>query len=136
MRNFTILENLVDVKYNDMEGLISFDDNDSDNIHSLCESQGIDTKQYFILGFGFEFGEMRGNDRLKVVTCKVLLLDKEYGVSYDEILKHAVSTSSLKAIRKRFDIPVSELGRYIKRFDCMAMRELGNHITGLEIIEE
>lgn len=136
MKNLEILKDLVDVKYNDMNGLFAFDENDSDNIHSLCQSQGIDTDKHFVLGFGFEFGEIRGDERLEVVTCKILLLDEEYGISYDEVLKNAASMPSLKAVIKRFDIPVTELGRYIKRFDAMALTEIGNHIRNIEIVEE
>ena len=136
MKNFKIVEDMVNVHYNDMQGMFSIDKRENDSIEALCKANGVDTSDYFILGFGFGFGEMRGTNTLQKVTCRVLLLDKEYGTSYDEILENVVGAPSVKVIKKRFTIPVAELGLYIKSFESMAVGEISNHISALEIIEE
>lgn len=136
MKNLELLKELVGVQYNDMEGLFAIDNNDSKNIHSLCEAHGIDVKNQFLLGFGFSFGEMRGKDTLQEVYCKVLLLDKEYGRVYEEVVQNLKKESKVKVIKKSFPLSVEELGLYIKRFDSMAIGEISNYINAIEIVEE
>lgn len=136
MKNLEILKEIVDVKYNDMQGLVAFDNNDMDNIHSLCKSNGIDIDNHFLLGFGFSFGEMRGDDRLKTILCEVLLLDKKYGTMYENVVNNLKNDSAAKVFKKRFYMPVEELGRYIKRFDSMAVGEISSHINRIEIAED
>lgn len=137
MKNYKIVEKMANVHHNDMQGVFSIDERDrASSISNLCKAHDVDTSEHFILGFGFGFGEMRGTDTLQKVICRVLLLDKEYGTTYNEVLKNIAGVSPVKAIKKRFTIPVAELGLYIKSFESMAVGEISNHITELEIAEE
>ena len=71
---------------------------------------------------------------LTTITCKALLLAEEYGTTYDEVSAKVTGASSVKASIQRFTLPISELGEYVKCFDCMGVTEISKKRVGLEII--
>ena len=133
-KNIELLSDLVGTKYKDFEGLVSIQKNDLNGIRDLCRNHGVDLEHHFLLGFGFEFGEMIGDRTLTTITCKALLLAEEYGTTYDEVARNTADVLKVKASVQRFTLPVSELGKYVKCFDCMGVSEISKKIVGLEII--
>ena len=133
-KNIELVSELVGTKYKDFEGLVSIQKNDLDGIRNLCRNHGVDLERHFLLGFGFEFGEMKGDRTLTSITCKALLLAEEYGTTYDEVAENVAGISKVKASIQRFTLPISELGEYIKCFECMGATEISKKIIGLEII--
>ena len=133
-KNINLVSELVGTKYKDFEGLVSIQKNDLNGIRDLCRNQGVDLEHHFLLGFGFEFGEMKGDRTLTTITCKALLLAEEYGTTYDEVAQNIANASKVKASIQRFPLPISDLGEYVKCFDCMGVSEISGKIEELEII--
>lgn len=133
-KNIKLVGELVGTKYKDFEGLVSIQKNDLNGISQLCRSHGVDLAHHFLLGFGFEFGEMKGDRTLTTITCKALILGEEYGTTYEEVAKNTKGISKVKASIQKFTLPISELGEYVKCFDCMGVSEISKEIAGLEIV--
>lgn len=135
MKNLNILKGLVNCKYNDLEGLISIDK--SDSFSTLCEEYGINRDEFFMLGFGLSEFSLNGIGKSGKVSCYVLLLEtQKYGHSFEDIKKNIQDVESVDVIKKSFKIPYSELGRYIKRFNFMALSGISEHIPVINIKEE
>lgn len=72
-----------------------------------------------IVGFGFNFGEIKGECKLENVDIYLYVALPEYGESVQDIINSGTDKLKVNKISKR--IPVCELGKYIKRFNCFGI---------------
>ena len=136
MKNTKILEEIVSTQYNDLRGLIAIDQHTGTDIIGLCREQGIDTKKYFFMGFGLSEFTINGIGEYDSVYCKVFLLEKEkYGQTFDEIQSNISKLETVDVVKKNFSVKYSDLGKYIKRFDFIALSDMGGAISSMNIIE-
>ncbi|MFV0584988.1 MAG: hypothetical protein ACK5N4_23480 [Parabacteroides gordonii] len=138
MKNIDILKDFVNTQYNDMQGVISIDDHGiNPSFLGLCKAHGIDTKKYFLLGFGISvYNIIAPTSENASVTCKVLLLEKEkYGSNFDEIEANVRSEETTDVVEKTFSVTYKELGEYIKRLDFMAVTDMSKNISKMNIME-
>lgn len=136
MENYDILKNMVSTKYKDMEGLISLNTLFKPDLYDLCNDNGIDMEQYYLLGLGFGDSTLVNlNDHNKVL-CSVLLLEKsKYGYSFDEISSRIHDQEQVDVVKKSFWVEYTRIGTYFKRFDFMALTDMGDYISSMNIIE-
>lgn len=120
------LKELTVTNYGDYKGFVSIDRQDMlfESINSLELPKGV------IVGFGFDFGEIRGNFKLDNVDIYFYIALPEYGETVQDIINSGVR--ELKVKKASRSIPVAELGKYIKRFNCCGICK-GLNIEGLEI---
>lgn len=136
MKNTRILEEIVSTQYNDLRGLIAIDQHSGSELLSLCKDNGINKDEYFFLGFGLSEFTINGIGEFDSVYCKMLLLEKsKYGNTFDEINRNIRNLSSVDVVKKCFSIKYSDLGKYIKRFDFVALSEMSGVISSMNIIE-
>ena len=131
MKNLDVLKSLASTKYGDFKGVISIDQQGQSDIWELCEKNGIDTEQYFIVGFGMSpTQENRGTGFSDKVVCSVLLLDsKKYGSSAQAIIDNTCGVKSIKAIQKSFNTTYREVEKHIKRFGFMSLLKFSEEAT-------
>lgn len=136
MKNVSILKDIVKTQYNDMEGLISIDTHEGSNIFELCRDNGINMEHYFLIGFGLSEFTLDGIGRGDNVYCSVLLLDKsKYGDSFDNISNKIRSLDCVDVEKKTFTIKYTDLGKYIKRFDFLAVSDISSCIKNMNLSE-
>ena len=136
MKNTRILEEIVSTQYNDLRGLIAIDQHSGSELFSLCKENGINDDEYFFLGFGLSEFTINGIGEFDSVYCRVLLLEKsKYGNTFDEINRNIRTLNSVDVVKKSFSVKYSDLGKYIKRFDFMALSDMGGAISAINIIE-
>lgn len=136
MKNVSILKDIVKTQYNDMEGLISIDTHEGSNIFELCRDNGINMEHYFLIGFGLSEFTLDGIRRGDNVYCSVLLLDKsKYGDSFDNISNKIRSLDCVDVEKKTFTIKYTDLGKYIKRFDFLAVSDISSYIKNMNLSE-
>lgn len=106
------LKEITTTHHGDYKGVVSIDRQDAffDSINSLNLPDGV------IVGFGFNFAEIRGVLKLEDVEIYFYLALPEYGATIQEIISLGVSNIKVNKVSRR--IPVEELGKYIKNFDC------------------
>lgn len=109
------LKELTATKYGDFQGAVSIDRQDL-AINSLKE---LNLPEGVIIGFGFEFGEIKGDCDLNKVDIYFFIALPEYGSTIQDIMDSGIEEIKVKEVSKR--IPVTELGKYIKRFDCCGL---------------
>mgnify|MGYP003152187677 CR=1 FL=1 len=133
-----LLREHVGTQYHDYKGHIEVDTHGGTEIFKLCEDNGIDMEQFFVIGFGLSEFTTQGIGKQDQVGLKILLADKEqYGQSFDEI-EQQVSSDGGKIVvtKKTIYIPYSTLGKYIKRFDFLVVNHMRDNLTEIEIDEE
>ena len=135
--NINILKETVYTKYNDLQGIISIDGHDGvSEFFDLCEEKGIDMNIYFLIGFGLSEFTISGIGSSDEVYCNILLLEKEkYGETFDEISSNIRNTDSVDVVKKSFSVKYTDLGKYIKRFDFLAVSEMSRYISTMNIQE-
>lgn len=111
------LKELTATKYGDYQGAVSIDRQDL-AINSLS---GLNLPEGVIIGFGFEFGEIKGDCELNEVDIYFFIALPEYGSSIQDIIDSGIKDLKVNEVSRR--IPVSELGKYIKRFDCCGLNK-------------
>ena len=109
------LKELTATRYGDFQGAVSIDRQDL-AINSLSE---LNLPEGVIIGFGFKFGEIRGNCELNEVDIYFFVALPEYGSSIQEIIDSGVKEVKVNEVSRR--IPVTALGKFIKRFDCCGL---------------
>lgn len=136
MKNYLITEEHAHTQYNDLQGIISIDGRDGPgSLLSLCEDKGIDMNKYFILSFSLSESTIRGIGLKDAVNCTVYLLEKKkYGKTFDEIRAKINSLESVDVIHKSFSMKYSELTKYIKRYNFMAITAMGDYIKKMNVI--
>ncbi|MFR4424418.1 MAG: hypothetical protein ACLT4V_10010 [Parabacteroides merdae] len=137
MKNIDILKEVVGTQYNDMMGLISIDSKTGGEIFwNLLKNHGIDPSKYFLIGFGLADSTILGVGARDQLTCTVLLLESsKYGSRYEEVEANLKQHESIDVKRISFSVKYTELSEYIKRFDFMAVGEIANNISKMNIIE-
>lgn len=136
MENYNILKNMVSTKYKDMEGLVSLDALFKPDLYDLCNDNGIDMEQYYLLGFGIGDVSLVNLKDHSNVFCTVLLLEKsKYGNSFDDISSRIRNEKQVDVIKKSFSVEYACLGKCLKRFDLMALTDMGDYISSMNIIE-
>ena len=138
MKNIEILKDLVSTQYNDMKGVIAIEDHGiNPSFSGLCKAHGIDTKEYFLIGFVVSsYNVIAPTSENAAVTCKVLLLEKEkYGSNFDEIEANIRKEDSTDVVEKTFSVTYKELGEYIKRLDFLAVTDMSANISKVNIIK-
>lgn len=138
--NTNLLKGMLDNegKYHDLQGLITIEDHGiTPSFIGLCKKHGIDTKKYFLLGFGISlYNVIVPKSEDQTVTCKVLLLETEkYGSNFEEIEANIGREETTDVIKKTFSVTYKELGEYIKRLDFMTVGEMSSRISNMNIIE-
>jgi len=133
--NLDAIKENVSTQYGDFTGVIQIDGFDGPMaINNLCKEYKFDISDKFIIGFGFGESTTDGIGKRDEVTCSILYVDKsEYGDGYDTIERKIKNDGTLKLKKKNIDIKYSSLGKYIKRYDFLAMTELTKHATIIEI---
>lgn len=138
MKNIDILNDLVSTQHNDMKGIIAIEDHGiNPTFFGLCKAHGIDTKKYFLIGFGISaYNVIAPTLENATVMCKVLLLEKEkYGSNFDEVKANVSKEDSTDVVEKTFSVTYKELGEYIKRLDFLAVTEMSAYISKMNIIK-
>jgi len=109
------LKELISTNYEDYKGVVAIDRQDQffESIKSLNLLNGV------IVGFGFNFGEIKGECKLENVDIYLYVALPEYGESVQDIINSGTDKLKVNKISKR--IPVCELGKYIKRFNCFGI---------------
>lgn len=123
IKNFNLLRDIVSTHYGDFEGLVSMDARESFQ-EQLIQLHELPPNRY-IVGFGFNFGETL---EVNTVYCHAYVLAEKYGNSFSAIQNSIKDLDTVEVDDMHFSIPVQDLGKYIKRFDCMAVSEMGNYI--------
>lgn len=133
-----ILDRHVSTRYGDYKGSIQIDFHSGTELFQLCKDNGIDTEKYFVMGFGLSESTTQGIGRSDEVGITLLLADKsQYGNSFDEIEKKVSDNGGkIELIKKRVYLPYTYLGRYIKRYEFLAINHMRDKIHSLEIKEE
>ena len=108
----TLIE-IVNSKYGDYKGNVSIDFQDQffTRLKSLGFPKGV------IVGTGFSFGEIKGECSLDTVSFYVLIASPEYGSTMQDVID-SIPDKGIKVQKVKQAIPVSELGKFIKRFNC------------------
>ncbi|MUP39430.1 MULTISPECIES: hypothetical protein [Labilibaculum] len=133
--NLKLINNYVNTKYGDIRGVIEIDGFDNiSSIYKLCEDHRYKTDDKFIVGFGLEETTTNGVGRKEQVVCNILFLfQSEYGDNYDEIKAKLIRKDKLKVHKKSFLISYTDLNKYIKRYDFMAITEMLNGVRQIEV---
>lgn len=133
-----LLDEHVGTQYHDYKGIIEVDTHGGSEIFKLCENNGIDMEQFFVIGFGLSEFTIQGIGQEDQVGLKILLADRErYGQSFDDIEQEVISDGGkISVSAKTIYIPYSTLGKYIKRFDFLVVNHMRDHLTAIVIEEE
>lgn len=107
------LKEIVTTNYGDYKGVVSIDYQD----HFFSQLKSLDLPEGIVIGAGFDFGEIRGECSLDTVDFYVLIASPEYGDTMQEIID-SIPPQGVKVKKVKQAIPVSELGKFIKRFNC------------------
>ena len=136
--NYGVIEGEVSAQYNDMKGLVALDGHGIGSLYDMCRANGINMDDYYLLGVGFYDGGIDGIFTLDSVSIHVLLIDKhEYASdTYDEVAQKLSEEAEVHAIRKSFDVKLTDLYKYFKRFDCFALTDMSSNIKKLNIEEQ
>lgn len=136
--NFNAIEEHVRTQYGDLTGVIQLDGHDNiSSIYALCKDHKFDTSDKSIIGFGITESTISGIGRSGEVSCAIFYVNKkEYGNNFEEIDKKIIDDGLLRLKQKNIYIEYSSLGKYIKRFDFIAMTSLAKNAKTIEIDEE
>lgn len=112
-----IFDELVSTQYSDYKGKIEFDTHDSRALSQICRDHGIDTNQYFPIGFSLYEESSLGLDETSDALLSVYVVDKSVaGNSYDEIQRFIrKNTGEISVIEKSISMPYSKFFNYFKR---------------------
>lgn len=67
-------------------------------------------------------GVIRGECSLDIVNFFVLIASPEYGNTIQEVL-NSIPNEGIKIKKVKHEIPVNELGKFIKRFNCCGIHK-------------
>lgn len=135
--NFHAIKEHVSTQYGDLTGVIQLDGHENiTSIYDLCVDYKFDTSDKFIIGFGLGESTTDGIGRENSVSCYILYVDKdEYGDSYDEIESKLKSGYELSLKKKNIYIKYTDLGKYIKRFEFIAVIGLTRYSSTIDIVD-
>ena len=135
--NFSLIKEHVRTQYGDLTGVIQIDGHSSiTSIYKLCTDYEFDTKEKFIIGFGLSENTLNGIGASEKVSCSILYVNKaDYGNNFEEIAAKIKVDGTLKLRKKNLNIKYSDMGKYIKRYDFLALTELTKFATEIEIDE-
>ncbi len=136
--NFDIIKEHVGTKYGDLTGVIQIDGHSNiSSIYDLCKDHEFETDDKFIVGFGFGESTILGISKNDSIYCSILYVEKsEYGHNFEAIEEKIKKDKKLILKKENIEVKYSKLGKYIKRFDFLAMTELTKYATKIEIEEE
>lgn len=133
--NTLIIEEEVSTQYNDLRGIIAIDQHTASELSNLCRSKKIDMEKYTLIGFGMTEFTTDGIGRKDSVNCNVYLIESnKYGNNFDEIESKLKSSAIVDVVKKTFKVSYTELYKYIKRYDFIALTRLSKHIKNINII--
>lgn len=135
------LDEHVGTQYEDYNGLVSIDCHGGglgQDIFGMCRDFGIDTKLKFPIAIKFSEFTTQGIGGNGTMSITIYTVDKEeYGESFDEIQnKIRNDNGTVRVDPNDIYVPYDQLGKYIKRFDIMAVNHMRDYITSFEINED
>lgn len=131
--NLELIKGQVRTQYGDYSGYIEIDGHSGADLFKLCEDNGVNLKNSFLLSFGMSESTINGIGQRNKVICRALVLEN-YGDSFDIVSKTIQSQNGkAKAKQFTFDIEYKDLTKYIKRYDFMVLTKISNYITDLKI---
>ena len=131
--NLELIKDQVRTQYGDYSGYIEIDGHGGADLFKLCEDNGVNLENSFLLSFGMSERTINGIGQRSKVMCRALVL-KNYGDSFDKVSKKIqIQNGKAKAKMFTFDIEYKDLTKYIKRFDFMVLTKMSNFITDLKI---
>lgn len=135
--NFDLIKDHVRTQYGDLTGVIQIDGHSNiTSIYKLCIDYEFETEDKFIMGFSLTENTLNGIGESNKVSCSVLFVNKaDYGNNFEEIEAKIKADGTLKLQKKNFYIKYSDLGKYIKRYNFLAMSELSRFASEIEIDE-
>lgn len=134
--NLQLIEEQVGTQYSDYSGYIQIDGHSGADLFKLCEDNGLNLENNFLLSFGMSESTINGIGQRNKIMCRALILEN-YGNSFDSVSKKIQSLNGkAKAKQYTFDIEYKDLTKYIKRFDFMVLTKISNYITDLKIEDE
>jgi len=133
--NFEILENRVSTQYGDYSGYIQIDGHSGTDLFKLCEDNGIDMKNNFLVSFGMGESTINGIGQRNKISCRAIVLEREkYGSSFDSIKQELNENNGIADAKQyHFYIDPKDLHKYIKRFDFMVSTKISKHIKELKV---
>lgn len=138
MRNLNILRAETSTQYNDLRGAVSIDfHNGITQLHDLCKDLGVDLEKYYPVGLGFSEFTTSGVLQKEYVYGHILLLNKEkYNADNFDNYEQMLNGVDIVELEKfRFEMPIKEIGKYIKRFNISAISRLGNIMRNINVVE-
>lgn len=132
------IQEYVSTQYGDLTGVIQIDGHSSiTSIYELCKDYDFETENIFIVGFGMGESTISGVGEEDSIYCKILYVRKsDYGNNFDEISKKFRSIGEIVLEQKNIDIKYSDLKKYIKRFEFIAVSDLIDFASKIEINEK
>ena len=136
--NLNKIKKYVSTQYNDLTGVIQLDGHMNINsIYELCEDYKFKTDDKFIVGFGLDESSILGVGSENTVYCTIIYVDKStYGSTYDEVAETIKSTENVIFTSKNFEVNYTDLKKYIKRFDFIALTEIADLARNFKIVEQ
>ena len=132
--NLDAINEHVSTQYGDLTGVIKIDGNsDVTAIYNLCKDYKFDIKDKLIVGFGLSESTMNGIGQRNEVYCTIMYVDE---AKYDDAESKIGTDGILKVHKKTLTIRYSDLNKYIKRYDFLAMTDLVKNVSKIEIIED
>ena len=139
MKNFVNkVQRFVSTQYGDLTGVIQLDGHDNiSSIYELCKDYKFDLADKFIVGFGLGESTISGVGENDSVYFKIVYLNmSKYGKTFDEISSNIRNKETVEFISESFEIKFTDLKKYIKRFDFIALTEMAEFAQNIKIIEK
>lgn len=132
--NYDLLKEVVNTQYNDMKGIAAIDGHEAEYLWKMCEDQGVDFNEWFLVGLGFSDGETIG--RYPLYVCAYLVKKSSKNEEYNEMANRLDNMKEVDIYKKYFHISYEDLGKYIKRLRLGVMTTMSGHIQSAKFIEE
>lgn len=131
------IEKLATTKYGDYKGKVSIDFHGmSEDLHSLCKAKGINTDRFFPIGFSIYDEDALGIGHHSTdIPFTIYSIDcGNNGTNFDTVASIISKNDGIANVDKHnFALPISEVGKYIKRFSLMAVGGIREQIKEIKI---
>lgn len=132
--NYDLIESLIGTQYTDMKGFAAIDGHFPTTLWKLCNDNGIDTKNWFLIGLEFSDGETVGRYGARVAAYLVEKIAPEE--NYEQVAARLECEAEVSVHVKHFTVPYNRLGEYIKRIDIGVFTSMTNSIRSMKLIDE
>lgn len=136
--NLHKVQEFVSTQYGDLTGVIQLDGHGNiSSVYDLCKDYKFDLDGKFIVGFGLEESTILGVGESDSVYCKIVYVyTSKYGETFDEISSKMRHQETVEFISESFEVKYTDLKKYIKRFDFIALTEMADFAQNIKIIEK